>query len=183
MKLNQTTSQLLLATLIATASPFVFAQDKPFEPYSGQPGKDVVWVPTPAATVSKMLDVARVTPQDFVMDLGSGDGRNIIAAAKLGARALGVEYNPDMVTLSEREAAKEGVADKAKFVQGDMFTADISQATVMALFLLPDNLRKLNQKFLDLRPGTRIVVNTFGIEGGRPSTPNPPRATAGPGAA
>ena len=165
MKLNRLSGQLLLATLIATASPLTWAQDKSFEPYSGQPGKDVVWVPTPATTVSKMLEVAKVTPQDFVMDLGSGDGRNIIAAAKLGARAVGVEFNPDMVTLSERAAANEGVADKAKFVQGDMFTADISQATVMALFLLPDNLRKLNQKFLDLRPGTRIVVNTFGIEG------------------
>ena len=158
-------ARLLLACCIAAASGFSAAQDKPFEPYSGQPGKDVVWVPTPAVTVSKMMDVAKVSPQDFVMDLGSGDGRNIIAAAKRGARALGVEFNPDMVKLSEASAAKEGVADKAKFVQGDMFTADISQATVMALFLLPDNLRKLNQKFLDLRPGTRIVVNTFGIDG------------------
>ena len=139
--------------------------EKPFEPYSGQPGKDVVWVPTPASTVSKMMDVAKVTPQDFVMDLGSGDGRNIVAAAKRGARALGVEFNPEMVKLSEQNAAKEGVEDKAKFVQGDMFTAEISQATVMALFLLPDNLRKLNQRFQDLRPGTRIVVNTFGIDG------------------
>ena len=158
-------SQFLFAISLAAVSAMAAAQEKPFEPYSGQPGKDVVWVPTPASTVSKMLDVAKVTPQDFVMDLGSGDGRNIIAAAKRGARALGVEFNPEMVTLSERSAANEGVADKAKFVQGDMFAADISQATVMALFLLPDNLRKLNQKFLDLRPGTRIVVNTFGLDG------------------
>jgi precorrin-6B methylase 2 len=165
MKIHRQASRLLVASLFATATAIAVAQDKPFEPYSGQPGKDVVWVPTPAATLSKMMDVAKVTPQDYVMDLGSGDGRNIIAAAKRGARALGVEYNPDMVALSERAAAKEGVADKAKFVQGDMFAADISQATVMALFLLPDNLRKLNQKFLDLRPGTRIVVNTFGIDG------------------
>ncbi|MFM9967750.1 MAG: class I SAM-dependent methyltransferase [Burkholderiales bacterium] len=165
MNLHRTARQLLIAALFATSGTVVTAQDKPFEPYSGQPGKDVVWVPTPATTVSKMLEVAKVTPQDLVMDLGSGDGRNIIAAAKLGARAVGVEYNPDMVKLSESVAVKEGVADKAKFVQGDMFTADISQATVMALFLLPDNLRKLNQKFLDLRPGTRIVVNTFGIDG------------------
>ena len=157
--------QWLFAISLAACAATAAAQEKPFEPYSGQPGKDVVWVPTPATTVSKMLDVAMVTPQDFVMDLGSGDGRNIIAAAKRGARALGVEFNPEMVALSERAAAKEGVADKAKFVQGDMFAADISQATVMALFLLPDNLRKLNQKFLDLRPGTRIVVNTFGLDG------------------
>ncbi len=157
--------RFLFAFGLAAACATAAAQEKPFEPYSGQPGKDVVWVPTPATTVSKMLDVAKVTPQDFVMDLGSGDGRNIIAAARRGARALGVEFNPEMVTLSERSAAMEGVADKAKFVQGDMFAADISQATVLALFLLPDNLRKLNQKFLDLRPGTRIVVNTFGLDG------------------
>jgi SAM-dependent methyltransferase len=144
------------------------AQDKPFEPVSGQAGKDVVWVPTPASTVEKMLDVARITPQDYVMDLGSGDGRNIIAAAKRGARALGVEFNPQMVELSTREAVKAGVGDKAKFVQGDMFAADISQATALALFLLPDNLRKLDAKFQALRPGTRIVVNTFGIDGWTP---------------
>ena len=165
MNLRRSAIRTLLATLIAATSGFAQAQDKPFEPYSGQPGKDVVWVPTPATTVSKMMDVANIGPQDFVMDLGSGDGRNIIAAAKRGARTLGVEFNPEMVKLSEANAAKEGVADKARFVQGDMFTADISQATVMALFLLPDNLRKLTQKFLDLRPGTRIVVNTFGIDG------------------
>src|SRR5688572_16786117 len=102
-----------------------------------------------------MLDMARVTPQDYVFDLGSGDGRNIIAAAKRGARGLGVEFNPEMVELSRRIAAEEGVADKAKFVQGDMFKADISQATVLALFLLHDNLVKLTPKFLALRPGTR----------------------------
>lgn len=160
-------SQFLIAICVAATSVTATAQttEKPFEPYSGQPGKDVVWVPTPATTANKMMDVAKVTPQDFVMDLGSGDGRNIIAAAKRGARALGVEFNPEMVKLSEQTAAKEGVSDNARFVQGDMFTADISQATVMALFLLPDNLRKLEQKFQDLRPGTRIVVNTFGIDG------------------
>ena len=139
--------------------------EAPFEPISGQAGKDVVWVPTPAATVERMLDMARVTPQDFVMDLGSGDGRNIIAAAKRGARGLGVEFNPKMVQLSQVAADKEGVGDKAQFVEGDMFAADISQATVLALFLLPDNLSKLAPRFLNLRPGTRIVVNTFGIEG------------------
>jgi SAM-dependent methyltransferase len=98
------------------------------------------------------------------MDLGSGDGRNVIMAAKRGARALGVEYNPEMVALSRRNAAKEGVAERARFVQGDMFEADISQATVMALFLLPDNLRKLTPKFLSqLKPGTRLVMNGFPI--------------------
>jgi SAM-dependent methyltransferase len=136
-----------------------------FEPYSGQPGKDVIWVPTPYVLVEKMLDMARVTREDYVIDLGSGDGRNVIGAAKRGARALGVEYNPDMVELSRRIAAKEGVADKAKFVHGDMFEADISRATVLALFLLPDNMRKLKQKFLGLRPGARIVTNGYEIDG------------------
>ena len=143
------------------------AQDK-FEPQVGQAGKDVVWVPTPQALVDKMLDMAKVTPQDYVVDLGSGDGRNVIAAAKRGARALGVEYNPDMVELSRRGAASAGVGDKATFVQGDMFESDFSQATVLALFLLPDNLLKLRGKFLDLKPGTRIVANTFGIEAWNP---------------
>jgi SAM-dependent methyltransferase len=136
-----------------------------YEPKVGQAGKDVVWVPSPELTVEKMLDVAQVTSQDFVVDLGSGDGRNVIAAAKRGARALGIEYNPDMVELSKRNAAKAGVADRASFVQGDMYAAEFSQATVLALFLLPENLNKLRAKFADLKPGTRIVANTFGIEG------------------
>jgi SAM-dependent methyltransferase len=131
-------------------------------------GKDAVWVPTSPALVEKMLDMARVTPADFVVDLGSGDGRNIIAAAKRGARGLGVEYNADLVTLSKRTAEQEKVGDKATFVQGDMYAADISKATVLALFLLPQNLDKLLPKFLDLKPGTRIVANTFGITGWTP---------------
>ncbi len=152
---------LLLAILFVANAAF----GAEFEPYSGQPGKDVIWVPTPYVLVDKMLDMARVTREDYVIDLGSGDGRNVIGAAKRGAQALGVEYNPDMVELSRRIAAKEGVADKAKFVQGDMFEADISRATVLALFLLPDNMRKLKQKFLGLRPGARIVTNGYEIEG------------------
>ena len=146
-------------------------QEKPQEPFvprSGQPGKDVVWVPSPPEMVNKMLEIAKVTPADYVIDLGSGDGRNIIAAAKLGARGHGVEYNPDMVALSQRLAKEAGVADKAQFIQGDMYEADISKATVMALFLLPVNLNKLHPKFLNLAPGSRIVANTFGIEGWEP---------------
>jgi SAM-dependent methyltransferase len=153
------------ACIVVACTGPAFAQQKPYAPVVGQEGKDVVWVPTPQATVEKMLDVAQVTQQDFVMDLGSGDGRNIVAAAKRGARALGVEYNADMVELARSSAEREGVADKAKFVQGDMYEADISQATVLALFLLPENLDKLAPKFLALAPGTRIVVNQFWIEG------------------
>ena len=134
----------------------------------GQAGRDVVWVPTPPVLVEKMLDVAKVTPQDFVMDLGSGDGRNIIAAARRGAQAVGVEFNPDMVELSRRSAEKAGVGDKAQFVQGDMYAADISKASVLALFLLPENLNKLADKFLALKPGARIVANQFAVSGWEP---------------
>jgi SAM-dependent methyltransferase len=115
-----------------------------------------------------MLDLAKVTASDFVMDLGSGDGRNVIAAAKRGARGVGVEYNPDMVELSRRLAKEAGVADRATFVEGDMYEADISKATVLALFLLPSNLDKLKDKFLALRPGSRIVLNTFLVTGWQP---------------
>ena len=160
------TCALLVLTLIATRA--ANAQDKPFQPEVGQPGKDVVWVPTPENVVEKMLDVAQVTPKDFVIDLGSGDGRNVIAAAKRGADALGVEYNPNMVELSRRNATAAGVAEKAKFVQGDMYEADFSKANVLALFLLPSNLLVLRPKFLELRPGSRIVSNTFYIEEWQP---------------
>jgi SAM-dependent methyltransferase len=143
-------------------------QQQPFEPYSGMPGKDVVWVPTHPAVVAKMLDMAKVTPQDFVVDLGSGDGRNVIAAAKRGARAVGFEYNPDMVALSRKLATEAGVADKATFVQGDMYEADFSQANVLALFLLTSNLDKLKDKILALKPGSRVVLNTYGVTGWEP---------------
>jgi SAM-dependent methyltransferase len=150
------------------ASPRASAQTQPqppqrYEPQVGQAGRDVVWVPTPEALVEKMLDMAKVTKDDLVMDLGSGDGRNIIAAAKRGARAIGVEYNPDMVRLSRQLADEAGVGARASFIEGDMFTADISKATVMALFLLPTNLEKLRDTFLALRPGTRMVLNTFAV--------------------
>ena len=171
MNLTRRVFQSLVALCFVSSAAASFAADatdRPFEPVVGQEGKDVVWVPTPYSLVEKMLDLAKVTPQDYVMDLGSGDGRNIIAAAKRGARATGVEYNPDMVELSRRTAEKAGVSDKATFVQGDMYEADISQATVMALFLLPENMRRLTPKFLALKPGSRIVANAFGIDGWEP---------------
>jgi SAM-dependent methyltransferase len=141
---------------------------KPFEPVSGQAGKDVVWVPSPPDMVNKLMELGGVTSNDFVIDLGSGDGRNVIAAAKLGARALGVEYNPDMVALSRKLAQDAGVGDKAQFEQADMYEYDISKATVMALFLLPVNMNRLAPKFYNLAPGSRIVANTFGIDGWEP---------------
>ncbi len=157
----------LALALTLVFSGVASAQEVP-EPVSGQPGKDVVWVPTPAETVELMLTVANVGPMDFVMDLGSGDGRNIIAAARRGARARGVEFNPDLVRLSQQRAKAAGVSDRAQFVEGDMYKADISEASVLALFLLPSNMLQLRSKFLDLKPGSRIVANTFGIEGWTP---------------
>jgi hypothetical protein len=135
-----------------------------FQPEVGQPGKDVVWVPTPQVLVDKMLDMAKVTPQDFVMDLGSGDGRTVITAAKRGSRALGIEYNPDMVQLSIANAAKEGVSDKARFMKADLYETDFSQATVITMFLLPEINMKLRPKILDMKPGTRVVSNSFRME-------------------
>jgi len=137
---------------------------KPFEPQVGQAGKDVVWVPTPQAVVDKMLDMAKVTKDDIVYDLGSGDGRTVITAAKRGARAFGIEYNPDMVNLSKQNAAAAGVSDRATFVQADLFETDFSKATVVTMFLLPSINMKLRPKILDMRPGTRIASNTFTME-------------------
>jgi len=151
------TAVALLLPAVALAQP----AQKPFEPSSGQPGKDVVWVPTPQALVDKMLDIAKLTSTDVHMDLGSGDGRTVITAAKRGARSTGIEYNPDMVELSKQNAVKAGVTDKATFVKADLFETDFSKATVITLFLLPDINLKLRPKILDLKPGTRIVSNTF----------------------
>src|SRR5215208_5668232 len=163
-------SRFLLAVLLPLAAPLALAQavkapaaspSSTYEPTVGQEGKDVVWVPTPQVVVDKMLDMAKVTKDDFVMDLGSGDGRTVITAAKRGARALGVEYNPNMVELSKRNAEKAGVADRAQFVKADLFETDFSKATVITMFLLPDINLKLRPKILNLKPGTRIVSNTF----------------------
>jgi SAM-dependent methyltransferase len=156
----------LVLTLVALSPLRGAAQQRttPFQPEVGQAGKDVVWVPSPPETVEKMMEMAKIAPSDFVIDLGSGDGRNVIAAAKRGAQGLGVEYNPDMVELSKRNATEAGVGDRAQFVQGDMFVADFSKASVLALFLLPSNLIQLRSKFLDLQPGTRLVLNTFSIQ-------------------
>jgi len=157
-------SALLCVLLVATASVYAQTATQKFEPQVGQAGKDVVWVPTPQPLVDKMLDMAKVTPQDYVMDLGSGDGRTVITAAKRGARAMGVEYNPDMVELSKRNAATAGVGDKATFVKADLYETDFSKATVITMFLLPSMNLKLRPTILDMRPGTRVVANTFDME-------------------
>src|SRR4029434_6010613 len=165
MKVSYRIRQLLLALflplIVAGASALAQPAKDEFQPQVGQAGSDVIWVPTPQTLVDKMLDMAKVTPKDYVMDLGSGDGRTVITAAKRGAKARGIEYNPDMVELSKRNAAKEGVNDKASFVNADLFESDFSDATVITLFLLPDINIRLRPKILDMKPGTRVVSNSF----------------------
>ena len=136
----------------------------PLDPEVGRPGKDVMWVPSPDPLVDTMLEIAEVTDRDVVMDLGSGDGRTVIAAARLGARALGVEYDPELVELSRARAAAAGVAERATFVAADLFETDLSQATVITMFLLPDLNARLRPRLLALEPGTRIVSNTWDLE-------------------
>jgi SAM-dependent methyltransferase len=159
---HRSASLFLLACLSLSAATAA-AQTSTFEPQVGQPGKDVVWVPTSQVLVDRMLNMAKVTANDFVIDLGSGDGRTVITAAKRGARALGIEYNPDMVELSKHNAAREGVSERAQFVKADLFEADFSKASVITMFLLPDINLKLRPKILGLKPGTRIVSNSFNM--------------------
>ena len=153
-----------LALVPAAASAQQAAQPpaaEEFKPQVGQHGKDVIWVPTPQALVDKMLDMAKVGPGDTLFDLGSGDGRTVITAATRGAIAHGIEYNPDMVELSQRNALKAGVADKATFAKADIFESDFSKASVVTLFLLPRLNIKLRPTLLGMPPGTRIVSNSF----------------------
>ena len=152
---------LALVLVVVAAGAHAQPAATEFKPEVGQAGKDVVWVPTPQSMVEKMLDMARVTPKDFVMDLGSGDGRTVITAAKRGVHALGIEFNPNMVELSKHNAERAGVTDKAQFMKGDLFEADLSKATVITMFLLPDINLRLRPKILDLKPGTRVVSNSF----------------------
>lgn len=158
---NRALFALLLIGINAGLCAQVQSQSKVFVPEVGQDGKDVIWVPTPDELVSKMMEIAGVTAKDFLIDLGSGDGRTIIAAAKLGARAVGIEYNPDMVELSKKNAEAAGVSGKAKFLQEDLFEYDLSEATVITMFLLPEINLRLRPRLLDLKPCTRIVSNTF----------------------
>jgi SAM-dependent methyltransferase len=157
---------LSVASLFLSANLYAQTQagTKAFEPQVGQSGKDVVWVPTPQALVDTMLDLAKVTPQDYVIDLGSGDGRTVITAAKRGAKAHGIEYEPDMVALSQKNAAAEGIAARATFAKADLFATDFSSATVITMFLLPSINMQLRPKLLDMKPGTRVVSNTFTME-------------------
>jgi hypothetical protein len=165
LKLHKSVNRSLFLLLLSLMHQCLCAQDQvkstTFIPHVGQPGKDVIWVPTPSELVNKMIEIADVTAKDYVIDLGSGDGRLVIASAKLGARALGIEYNPDLVELSKRKAEEAGVSNLAKFIQTDFFEYDLSEATVITMFLLPDINLKLRPLLLDLKPGTKIVSNTF----------------------
>ncbi len=151
----------LFAILFLSSVNYTVAQE--YEPTVGQEGKDVIWVPTPENLITAMLDMAKVTPNDFLIDLGSGDGRIVIAAAKRGIKAQGFEYNPDMVALSKRNAEKAGVSDKATFVNADIFESDFSKATVITMYLLPQLNLKLRPTILNLKPGTRIVSHAFSM--------------------
>jgi SAM-dependent methyltransferase len=164
MMASRALSRLLAVLCLVTLAAGSAALAQPatgYTPQIGQEGKDVVWVPTPQTLVDRMLDMAKATPADYVIDLGSGDGRTVITAAKRGIKAHGVEYNPEMVELAKRNAQKEGVADRATFVEADIFETDFSQATVLTLFLLTDLNIKLRPTILSMRPGTRVVSNTF----------------------
>jgi hypothetical protein len=156
----------IFCLLLIAAS--VFAEVPPgngeYEPQPYQAGKDVVWVPTELVLTEKMLEMAKVTPRDYLIDLGSGDGRIVITAAQRGARAMGIEYNGDLIALSKQNAMKAGVSDKVQFVQADLFESDFSQATVLTMFLLPEINLKLRPKILDLTPGTRVVSNSFDMK-------------------
>ena len=159
-----------LALALACALPAAAQQkDKEYEPQVGQAGKDVIWVPTPDEVVERMLRMAQVTANDYVVDLGAGDGKIAIAAAKkMGARSLGIEYNGDMAKHAQRNVEKAGVQARAKVVQGDIFASDFTTATVVTMYLLPALNMKLRPQILAMRPGTRVVSHSFNMEDWEP---------------
>jgi precorrin-6B methylase 2 len=158
----------LMVFSLALMPLILFSQGKlqggEFQPEEGLEGKNVPYITTPQELVEKMLDLAKITPEDFLIDLGSGDGRIVIAAAKRGTRSLGIEYNPDLVKLSKKNAGKEGVSGMAQFIEGDIFEFDFSKATVITMFLLPELNMRLRTRLLAMKPGTRIVTNTFPMQ-------------------
>ena len=157
---------LASALVVAFGAAGLAAQSPPGQlvPEIGRPGKDVIWVPSPDPLVDTMLDIAGVSERDVVMDLGSGDGRTVIAAALRGARAIGVEFDEELVELSRATAVAAGVAERATFVNADLFETDLSPATVITMFLLPELNSRLRPRLLELAPGTRIVSNTWDLE-------------------
>jgi SAM-dependent methyltransferase len=150
------------ASLVALAQELRGHGDDLYQPRLRQPGKDVMWLPTPEALVMRMLAAAGTVASDVVYDLGAGDGRIPIAAAKeFGARAVGIEYDADMAALARRNSERAGVADRVKIVQGDIFNEDFSQATVVTLYLLPDLNQQLRPRILAMKPGTRVISHMW----------------------
>ena len=135
--------------------------ERDYKPQVGQSGKDVVWVPTPDELVQRMLRMAKVTQQDLVYDLGAGDGKIAIAAGKLGANAVGIEYNPDMAKLANCLVSAENVGSKTKIIQGDIFKEDFSKATVITMYLLPELNLCVRHRLLGMKPGTRVTSHQF----------------------
>jgi hypothetical protein len=161
------TLRLLAFALVAALSTQpIFAQSsKPYEPQVGQQGKDVIWVPTPDEIVERMLRMAQTTPNDYVIDLGAGDGKiAIMAAKKFGAKSLGIEYNPEFAKFAQENVVKAGVADKARVQQGDIFATDFKSATVLTMYLLPALNLKLRPTILTMKPGTRVVSHSFTMD-------------------
>ena len=152
----------ILATAASAAQDFPQYGDELYRPRLRQPGKDVMWLPTPDAMVTRMLRAARTTSEDLVYDLGAGDGKIAIAAAKeFGAKAVGIEYDSDLAALARRNAQRLGLAGKVTIVQGDIFKEDFSRATVVTLYLLPDLNHHLRPQLLQMKPGTRVVSHLW----------------------
>jgi len=153
----------------AAQTPAMQYGDEVYRPNMGQSGKDVIWIPTPDSLVTRMLQAARTTENDVVYDLGAGEGKIPIAAARdFKARAVGIEYNPDMAALAKRNAERAGVADKVKIIAGDIFENDFSEATVVTLYLLPELNYKLRPSILKMKPGTRVVSHAFNMRDWEP---------------
>jgi len=171
--MRKSTARSLITVLVFCLAPlFAAAQQAPAQNYApslGQSGKDVIWIPTPDDVVERMLRMANTTSADYVVDLGAGDGKIAIAAAKLfNARALGIEYNPDMARFAQNNALKAGVTGRARIIEGDIFTTDFTQANVITMYLLPHLNLKLRPQLLAMRPGTRVVSHSFNMEDWEP---------------
>ena len=152
------------AAWLVVGSAVLAHANEPYKPKLGQPGKDVMWLPTQDALMQRMLEVARVGPQDLVYDLGAGDGKIAIAAAKqFGARAVGIEYNARLAELAQRQVTQAGVNHLVTIIQGDIFKEDFSSATVLTLYLLDELNQMLRPTVLSMKPGTRVVSTSFAM--------------------
>ncbi len=165
-RLIRSSTSIALAAVLAAGAVSADAKDRrecdrDYKPQVGQSGKDVVWVPTPDEIVQRMLRMAKVTPQDTVYDLGAGDGKIAIAAGKMGATAVGIEYNPDMAKLAQCYVQAENLTGKTRIIQGDVFKEDFSKASVVTMYLLPELNLRLRPTILNMKPGTRVTSHQF----------------------